>query len=322
MKITSSSDIGLVDGPTPAVLRSSEQINATPTSFSPFGPDWMGSTLQPTVSGAYNGLNGTGTLTFKAEREGTRGVDDLKIKVYDPTQNEIGSFNIKKNDPLDKEYVLDNGLVLTFGQGDLVKKDTFTVDVTAGVPKAYSPIQPLWVGSTALATVDGVYDGADGTGTLTFRVNREGTHGIDDLAVKVYDPTQNEIGSFNIKKNDPLDKEYVLDNGLSFTIGAGFLRKNTTFAVDVFDSLGSVVDASKPLQGNRDLDPNLENGLTVSPGSFELNGVVVAVNAGDSIEDVLARIDALPTGVSASFDAATESVVLTQKTLGSASTIV
>ncbi len=320
--VASYGDLGLLAAATPAVLRSSAEVNATPTSFTPFGPDWMGSTLQPTVSGSYNGVHGTGTLTFKVINGGTRGVNDLKLEVYDPLDVKVATVDIKKSDPPDQQYTLVNGLVLTFGEGDMLKDDTFTVDVTAGVPGSYTPAQPVWAASSTLATVGGVYDGSNGTGTLTFLAATGGTHGVDDLTIEVYDPLGSKVDTLGINKADPLDQEYTLSNGLTLSIGAGDLLKNTTFTVDVYDAVGSVVDPTKPLDGTRNANPNLENGLAVSPGAFEVNGVSIAVNAGDSIDDVLARITQSAAGVSASFDAATEGVVLTQTTPGSAPGIV
>ncbi|MHC4537964.1 MAG: flagellin hook IN motif-containing protein, partial [Planctomycetota bacterium] len=84
---------------------------------------------------------------------------------------------------------------------------------------------------------------------------------------------------------------------------------------------GSTVDPAKALNGTRNDNPNLEYGLSVTDGSFELNGTAIDVYASDTINAVIDRITQSAAGVSATFDVATEKIVLTQKTLGSVPTI-
>jgi hypothetical protein len=189
-------------------------------------------------------------------------------------------------------------------------------------PTSFSPFGPAWIGSsTAQATIDGIYDGSNGSMTLTFEVNKGGTHGVDHVRIKVFDAYSQEIDEIFIDKNDPIDMQYTLSNGLIFTLGDGDLTKGDTFSVDVYASVGSVVDPAKPLNGTRNDNPNLEYGLSVTDGSFDLNGTAIDVYASDTINAVLDRITQSAAGVSATFDAATEKIVLTQKTLGSVPTI-
>jgi len=98
---TSAADLGFdTNRPsTPTTLRSTEEVNATPTSFSPFDPTFVGSTAQPTIGGLYLGTNGTGTLKFVVDRGGTHGQNNLKIKVYNPNDSFFQDINIKKTDP-------------------------------------------------------------------------------------------------------------------------------------------------------------------------------------------------------------------------------
>jgi hypothetical protein len=65
----STSPLGLDLTETAAFLNSSDEINALPTSFTPFGPDWLdGSTSLITIGGEYDGLTPTSTLTFESAR--------------------------------------------------------------------------------------------------------------------------------------------------------------------------------------------------------------------------------------------------------------
>ncbi len=196
-----------------------------------------------------------------------------------------------------------------------VLKSTAEVNAT---PTSFSTFGPSWGGSSsALVTFDGVYDGSQGTDTLTFKVRRAGVHGTDRLKIQIKGSDGSKLEEFNIRKSDPIDEQYILTNGLIFSLGSGSLSKNDTFTLDVYDGVGSIVDPSKPLGGVRNKNPNLEYGLTVSDGSFKVNRVNITVTASDSLDDVLDRITSSGAGVSASFDSVTERVVLTQKNPGS-----
>ena len=319
---TSTADLGLDGVGVATTLQSSNEVNTTPTSFSTFGPDWIGSSAQASLAGTYDGSNGTDTLTFRVDREGVHGADDLRIKVYDSAAQQIDQLDIKKNDLITKQYTLSNGVVLTLGAGELFKGDSFTLDVDASLPTSFAPSAPAWTNVMALVTIDGVYDGSNGNGTLRFDVTREGTHGSKDLQIKVYDPNDQQIDTIDIDKNDPINTQYTLVNGMVLSLGAGDLVKGRTLTVDVYDSVGSVVDPDKPLDGTRTDNPSLEYGLSVTPGTFQVNGVTIDVLAADTMNSVLNRITQSAAGVSATFDPLTETVVLTQTTTGQTPTIV
>ena len=191
------------------------------------------------------------------------------------------------------------------------------------IPHSFSSYAPPWSGSSSAALVlDGDYNGDNGTTTLTFESKRNGTHGSKDLRIDVLDPGGNRIDRIDIKKSDPLDKVYSLSNGMTFTLGAGSLVKKDTLTVDVSATTGTAVDPDKPLDGVGDDDARLESALVVGPGNFTINGSTIDVFSGDSLNDVLGRINASGAGVTASFDAPSERVVLTQSTTGSAPSIV
>ena len=299
---------------------------AAPTDLNNYQPDWVGlgtSDAQATIDGTYDGSNGSGTLTFKVDKEGTHGIDDLKIKVYAPDDSFIEDINIDKNDPIDQQYTLSNGLTLTLDNGDLVKTDTFTLDVSDSPPSSFTGFEPAWNGlfSDAQFTLNGTYDGSNGTGTFTFLVDKAGTHGATDLKIKVYDPDGNFLEEVNIKDNDPINKQYTLSNGITLSLGDGDLLKGDTFTLTFNETIGSVVDPTKPFNGTGDNSPNLESGFSVTDGSFDINGVTIDVYASDSINDVLDRINQSAAGVTATFDAVNEKIVITQNTAGSSATI-
>lgn len=210
---------------------------------------------------------------------------------------------------------------LNLAGGALTATQMRSSEEVNATPTSFGPFGPDFSGSgnsTAEATINGVYDGSNGTQTLTFTARDNGVHGEDRLRFRVRDEDGKTVANINVKANDPIDREYTLSNGLVFTLGEGAVVKNDTFTVDVYDTVGSVVDPAKAMDGVRNDNPNLEYGTTVTNGSFEVNGTAIAVNASDSINDVLARITASSAGVTASFDNALEQIVLTQNSPGSA----
>jgi hypothetical protein len=188
---------------------------------------------------------------------------------------------------------------------------------------AYSTDPPEWTGtSTAQPTIGGEYDGSSGTDTLTFSVKKGGTLGGDLIQINVYDSSNNQIDSLNFKKADGINTPYALSNGLTVTFGEGDFVKNDSFTLEVYDNVENAVDPDKAFNGTGSDDPNLQDGLDVTSGSFEINGTTIDVAADDTINSVLDKINGSDAGVTATFDPATEKVLLTQNTPGSAPDIV
>lgn len=289
-----------------------------PSATGPANPDWNVSTATATIGGTYDGSLGTGTMTFKSTTNGTHGEDDLRIKAYAPDGSFLENVDIDKEDSIDTVYTLSNGLTFTLSAGDLIKNETFGVDIEASTTFSTSP-HP--VESTAEVTIGGIYDGSQGTGLISFRITQGGTHGTDDLAVEVYGPDDNLMDTIDVLQSDPADKVYTLSNGLTFQLGAGTLVVDETFSVDVDHQTGSSVDPDKAFDGLRNDNPNFDLGLSVTAGSFQVNGVTINVTDSDSVNSVLNKITQSAADVTATFDAATESVVLTRNTPGAGQTI-
>jgi hypothetical protein len=191
-------------------------------------------------------------------------------------------------------------------------------------PTSYSTHGPEWTGdSTAQVTISGEYDGSNGTDMLRFEVTKGGTIGGNRaLQIRLYDSNNTAIETINIKRNESPGTQYTLNNGLVLTFSDGDLTENDNFTVQVYDSVGTAVNPDNPFNGVRNENPDLEEGLSVTSGSFQINGVNIAVQENDTINTVLDRINQADAGVTASFDAATEKVVLTQNTPGEGHDIV
>lgn len=204
----------------------------------------------------------------------------------------------------------------------------YSTEEINAAPMSFSPFGPDWAGgSTALLTIGGEYNGANGTGALSFVVTRPGTKGGSNLQIRVDDPVGSRVGLYNIRTNEPADQQYDLGNGLFFTLGAGDLLDNDTATLSVFDSVGAAVDPDKPLGGVRNDDPGFQyypapNSLPpVVDGSFAINGETISVTTTDTINTVLDRINQSGAGVTAVFNPVTERIEFTQNTTGSVPTI-
>ncbi|MDH5620803.1 MAG: hypothetical protein OEY74_01870 [Gammaproteobacteria bacterium] len=198
---------------------------------------------------------------------------------------------------------------------------TSTEEINAS-PRSFSVFGPDWTaGSDALITIGGVYDGTQGSGTLSFEVRRDGTHGVDDLRLRIGNPSGN-VSNINIRANEAEDQQYSLNNGLYLTLGPGSLIDSDFTTIQVFDNVGAAVDPGKPLGGIRNNNPNLQFGSpSISDGAFLVNGQNISVSTSDSINNVIDRINASSAGVTATFNATTERMEFLQNSLGSVPTI-
>lgn len=186
------------------------------------------------------------------------------------------------------------------------------------VATSFTPFGPAFTGSsTTLATIGGFYDGTNGDQTLTFEVKSAGTIGGNKkLELDVLDGSGNFIERVRWNPFEPAGTVRVLSNGLTVSLSAGNLANNDTFQVQVSITVDSAVDPTKPLNGVRNQLPNLQPGTAVVAGSFQINGNSILVNANDSINSVLAKINSVGLGITATYDASAERITLERQTPG------
>lgn len=241
-------------------------------------------------------------------------LDRVRIRRQSETRTET-VINAPAQSPLGTDLGLQNTLPRAARLESTTELNT--------TPTSYTPFGPTFNGaSTSLPTIGGVYNGQNGSQTLTFRVTgANGTVGSAFFTrIEVRDEANQLLDNISIG-TQPAGSVYTLQNGLTFSLSSGTLRVNNTFTVQVFANVGSAPDPSKPFNGTRNNSPNLQPGLAVTSGSFRVNGVAINVLASDSINAVLTKITDSAAGVTATYDAAAERVVLTQKTEGAAPTI-
>jgi len=187
-------------------------------------------------------------------------------------------------------------------------------------PTSFSPRGPEFAGSsTSTPTIRGTYDGSNGTNTLNFRVITTGLFGFNK-EVEVRDNQNQVVDTLDVPNNSQASS-FVLSNGLTVDFLSGSLETGDTFEVDVFDSIGSAPSPDHLFSGLRNDHPGLEEGFSITDGSFEVNGHTIDVYANDSINSVLSRISASSAGVTAVYDSDSEKIHLTQQTAGSSNSI-
>ncbi len=213
------------------------------------------------------------------------------------------------------ESVSINGLALS--EARAASLDGYEEVNTA--PTSYSPFGPTWSESTTLTpTVDGVYDGAAGSGQLTVEVLRGGIIGRHQLRLRFTNPDGSILSEYNVPSWIRPDTLLAMGNGLTLNLGEGRLERGDTFTIDLFADIGSRVDPDAAFDGLRNDRPNFDYRVSVQAGGFMVNGVFIEVRADDTVNSVLQRITDSAAGVNAYFDEATETVRLEQKTSGAA----
>jgi hypothetical protein len=311
---TSSLDLDLSS--TAAALQSVEQVNATPTSFSPFVPSWSGaSNAFLTFSGIYDGSNGTGALSIQARDNGVHGEDRLRISVRGPDNQIIRNITIRENHDIDRTYDLRNGLFLTLGEGSLVKNDTTSLQVYDNIGSVVDPdqafnatgndnpnyqygMQPIVAGSF---TVNGV----------TIDVNDSDS--LNDVLATINDSAAGVTAAFN-----PLTERIELEHDTPGSAGAIEIVAGDANFVETTKLLDAIVQPGTDPETQRPLD-SVANLAGVTSGEVIINGEQIAIDASsDSLADIIARINASDAGAQASFDEETQRVVINGDTSGNA----
>ena len=261
----SQSPLGLDMANTAATLNFNGEINASTTTFTPFGPDWQGaSTADITIGGEYlydpatnSPLPPNAAYTFESRRNGTRGSSQILIRVEDPFGNR-NNVAIARNDPLNQQYDLGSGLYFTIGPGSTINRDTTNLlTVSDSIGSAVNPNLPLGgirnqnpdFQFGALAIEDGSFDlngeniSVSTTDTLNDIVDRINQSNADVTAV--FDASSNARlrGDFatvdhreltsNLQRRDTLVRDFLAGKG-----GKGGLVKGLLAATQ--QALGTV----------------------------------------------------------------------------------
>lgn len=183
---------------------------------------------------------------------------------------------------------------------------------------SFSPTNPPWLGtsssgaSTANVTVSGLYAGPT-SDTLTVEVARNVTVGGGGVAeLEIYDGTGALIDTVSWSPGAPPGTIVTSAvTGLEFSLDIGDLYRQDTFELVVEAGTNQEPVLTDVLGSTT----SLGSGVTISTGSFTVNGEVISVDASvDTLQDVLDAISASSAGVVATY--ADEGVTLTADTPG------
>ncbi|MFN3189597.1 MAG: hypothetical protein ACE361_03655 [Aureliella sp.] len=259
------------------------------------------STATPYVDGTYDGSLGSDTLEFTVSQGGDIESDDIQLEVRTTDGTLVDTISILSTDSAGQTYTTAAGLNVSFASGNLVTGETFTVDIENLVPTTVNP--------TLSFDGRGVDDAkVENTFTIV-----DGSFDLNGVSVDVY--ASDSISS-------------VLDriNNLGIDVQATFdaaqdriVLESETLEVAVSNDTSGFLDAMKLAdatlqESSHDSDTILdETNLFAGFGSgtFEVNGETIYVDATvDSLEDVLARIEATVPEVEAIYDDQTDEVTL------------
>lgn len=183
---------------------------------------------------------------------------------------------------------------------------------------SFTPRGPGWDGprSTSEVTIGGTYSGLL-EDTLEFRAQSDRTVGGNaSVRFRIYDSAGDKLQNLDFPEDTPADTPLATDFGLTVSLGAGDVERNESFFVIVSATTGTSVKAANPMNGTRDQHAELDDGESVVDGSFTVNGELIAVSGSDSLDDVVARINASDAGVTARYDAAADTVRFQHDTAG------
>lgn len=304
----SAAALGLDLSATAAALVSTEEINASPTSFSPFAPSWAGaSTAQIAISGEYDGSAGTDAMTIESRRNGTRGINDLRFWLNDSQGNRLRDVVVRASDPLTQQYDLQNGLFLTVGAGSVVNRDTAALQVFDAIGSVVDPTRPL---GGILNDNPNLQYGTPSIANGSFAVNGE------SISVSVTDSINDVIGRINASDAGVTAAFNVANEKIDFV-------QNSTGSAATIDLQGDTSNflAATKLAGasvTPGTDPDNEKALAsvaafaqVQAGDIVVNGEQITIDpAVDSLDAVIGKINGSNAAVTAMFDQGTQQVVI------------
>lgn len=297
----SSAPLALEAVATFTTLRSTQEVNTTPTSFSPFGPSVSGaSTTLPTLGGIYSGAQGDDTLTFEFRQNRTVGDSrQLNVRVRDGGGNLIETLRFAGLAP-DTPVALANGLTLSLSAGDAERLDTFTVDVSKSVGSAVDPTRPF----DGVRNANPNFELGLGVSAGSFDVNGvqidvAADDSIDSVLTKITNSGAGVTASFDVSSESVVLTQQTPGSAPDIRLGndtSGFLAATKLAAAsavagqDAQDPVGEPIANVPALSG-------------IQSGTFSVNGVTLDVDvAVDTLGDVLDRINTSGAGVDARLD--------------------
>ncbi|MEZ6129869.1 MAG: flagellin hook IN motif-containing protein [Planctomycetaceae bacterium] len=188
---------------------------------------------------------------------------------------------------------------------------------------AFNPTQPEFSGSsTTQPTISGTYTGSV---TDVYTVTAQASGAIGGLFAdnfQVRDQGGNLLQTLTVPAFYFSGTELNLVNGLKIAFTSGTIQNGDSFQISVFANVDNKVSSANAFNGTGVNAPSFDPGLTVSNGTFTINGQSISVVSSDSIDSVLQKINQSTAGVTALFDSVRERIWIESNTAGSAGQIV
>ncbi len=290
-----------------STIGSTEEVNTTPTSVSNRAP-----TVQRWTTGGPKTGRGSSKLSIHGDYTGTADVDwkiqldgsvnlngnrgKLKFSVYKDRVLESKTILLNRDYATDAKLSVGDGLEISFGAGNLRSGEYWLFQTRASVGTDLDPTKAF----------NGT--GADHPGLSDATPIVDGSVEINGVEVAVY--ASDSLDSLLTRINQSAAKvEGSFDTAtdrLSFTSTVDGAR-DITFANDSSGVVAALkLDGATTVQG---LDADRTRTIaevdafsSVSSGTLTINGVDIEVDtATDSLDDLLARINASEAGVKASY---------------------
>lgn len=220
----------------------------------------------------------------------------------------ITSYKLS-NITLARAAAVSSGSELGLSKGS---KTSITSDAVLNSASAVINAPGAWAGASAATPVmGGTYTGIDND-SWTFTVNGSGTVGqAESLTVTVRDQANKTISTLEIGSNYDGSALTVADGvTVAFSI-AGSVVSGDSFSTGL---VTGNADPNNAFNGTG-LDSSNLTGAIVD-GSFRINDVAILVEATDTINKVLTKINSSAAGVVASYDKTTDSITFQNKNYG------
>lgn len=290
-------------------LTSTEEVNTTPTSFSPVSPAFAGSsTTTPTIGGEYDGAQGDDTLTFSVAESfsGTVGSNFIAFRVTDGSGSLVDVVTYSAEEGAGTEKTLSNGLTLSLSDGVAAGGDSFTVDVFASVGSSIDPDAALdGVGNQSAGFEEGTSVTAGTFEVEGETISVDSGDSLNDVLAKI---TASAAG---ISAAYDAGTERVTLTRTSSGPGKIVLSGDTTGLLEAIKLDGaSTVEGATP--DNVEAIADVASLAGIASGTLEVNGTELTIDVlTDSLEDVVAAINAADAGVTADYDEAEDTLALT-----------
>ncbi len=162
--------------------------------------------------------------------------------------------------------------------------------------------------STSTATLSGTYTGVN-TAAAATSLTVEVTNGATlnpllgtNINFEVRDQAGTVLFSYGGSLRSGESVSLGADIGLSISFSTGTVQSNHTASTTVTHTNNSVDGTAVFNNANPALRPQFNGGAQVTAGSFSVNGTSITVNADDSINAVITRINASAAGVTATLN--------------------